>query len=105
MILCEIDLTSTPFSNTKILTYETELSPSGNKVGFKLLDYEDFIIPYITDTILNLPSVVKFQNSINKMCGSHISMGKSLSQLKVRLMNSVAIKLHVENLRSILVYA
>ena len=26
------------------------------KVGFNLLDYEDFTIPYITDTILNSPS-------------------------------------------------
>ena len=32
-------------------------------------------------------------------------MGKSLSQFKVSLMNSIATKLHVENLRSRLVYA
>ena len=39
------------------------------------------------------------------MCGSFISIGNSLSQLKVSLMNSITIKLHVENTRSILVYA
>ena len=38
------------------------------------------------------------------MCGSYVSLGKSLSQLKVLLMNSIAIKLNVENPRSGLVY-
>ena len=34
LIPCEHDLTSTPFRDTKILTYEIELPPPGNKVGF-----------------------------------------------------------------------
>ena len=38
-------------------------------------------------------------------CVSQPSMGKSLSQLKVHLMNSITIKTHVENTRSRLVYA
>ena len=38
-----------------MITYEIELPPSGNKVGFNLLDDEDIIIPYITDTIPNSP--------------------------------------------------
>ena len=38
LIPCELDLTSTPFCDTKILTYEIELPPSKNIIGFKLLD-------------------------------------------------------------------
>ena len=53
LIPCELDLTSTPFSYITILTYEIELPPSGKKIGFNLLDDEDFTIPYIIDTILN----------------------------------------------------
>ena len=34
LIPCELDLTSTPFCYTKILTYEIELRPSGNRLGF-----------------------------------------------------------------------
>ena len=51
LIPCELDLTSTPFSDTKNFTYEIELPPSGQKIGFNLLDDEDFTIPYVTDTI------------------------------------------------------
>ena len=52
-IPCELDITSTPFCVTTIITYEIELPPSGKKVGFNLLDDEDFTIFYITDTILS----------------------------------------------------
>ena len=51
MIPCELDLTSTPFCDTIILTYEIKLPPFGNKIGFNLLDDEYFTIPYITFTI------------------------------------------------------
>ena len=44
-ITCELDLTSTPFSDTKIITYEIKLPPSGKKFGFNLLDDEYFTIP------------------------------------------------------------
>ena len=54
MIKFEIDLTSTPFSNTTILTYEIGLPPSGKNI-FILLDDEYFTIPYVTDTIPNFP--------------------------------------------------
>ena len=53
MIPCEIDIKSTPFNDTTIITHEIELPPSGNKVGFKLWDGEYFIIKYITDTTPN----------------------------------------------------
>ena len=39
-----------------ILIYEIELTPSGRKIGFNILDDEDFTTPYITDTIPNSPA-------------------------------------------------
>ena len=42
-ITCELDLTSTPFCDTKLLSYDIELSPSGKKIGFNLLNDGDFI--------------------------------------------------------------
>ena len=55
LIPCELDLKSTPFCYTTILTYEIQLPPSGKKVGFNSLDDEYFTILYITDTIPNSP--------------------------------------------------
>ena len=52
----EIGLTYTPFCDTKTLTYEIELPPSENKVGFNLLDDEDITIPCINNTIQTLPA-------------------------------------------------
>ena len=56
MIPCELDLTSTPLCDTKIITYEIELPPSGERIAFNLLGDEDFTIPYVTDTIPNSPA-------------------------------------------------
>ena len=56
MIPCELDLTSTPFCDTTILTYKIWLPPAGNKTGFNLLYDEDFKISFITDTIPNSPA-------------------------------------------------
>ena len=55
LITWKLDLTSTPFSDATIITYDIELPPSGNKIGFNLLYDEYFTIPYITDTIPNSP--------------------------------------------------
>ena len=55
MIPCDLDLTSTPFCYTTVITYKIELPPSGQKFDFYLLYDEDFTIPYITDTIPNSP--------------------------------------------------
>ena len=55
LIPCELDLTSTTFSDETIITYDIDLPPSGKKIGLNLLDDEDFTIPYITDNILNSP--------------------------------------------------
>ena len=46
-----------------------------------------------------------FHHILNKMWGSYLSMGKRLSKLKLHLINSISIKLHMYNLRSGLVYA
>ena len=56
LIPCEFDLTSTTFCDTTMITYEIKLPPSGKKVGFNLLDDEDFTTPYITNTIPNWPA-------------------------------------------------
>ena len=55
LIPCELYFTPTPFHDTTILTYEIELSPFGEKIGFNSLDDEYFTIPYIIDTIPNSP--------------------------------------------------
>ena len=57
LIPCEPGFTSTPFYDTSVLTYKIELPLSGKKVGFNILDDEDFTISYITDTIPNSPSI------------------------------------------------
>ena len=56
MIPCEIDITSDPFSDTIIIAYDIELSPSGKKFGFNLMDDKYFTIPYITDIIQKFPA-------------------------------------------------
>ena len=55
-IICELDIKPTTFCNTKILTYEIELLPSGNKIGLNLLDDEYSKIPYVNDSISNSPA-------------------------------------------------
>ena len=55
MIPCELDIKSTPFSDKKIITPEIELSPSGNIIGFNLLNDEYFTITYVIDNIPNSP--------------------------------------------------
>ena len=66
LILYELDLTSTPFSDTKIITYEIDLPPSGNKVGFNILNDEYFTTPYITDTTSNSPAGQIFSSEARK---------------------------------------
>ena len=56
MIPCETDLTSTPFWDTTVLTYEIVLPPDERKAGFNLLVDEDFIIPFVINTISSSPS-------------------------------------------------
>ena len=42
LIPFELNLTSTPFSNTTVLTYYIDLPSAGKNVGFNSLNYEDF---------------------------------------------------------------
>ena len=56
LIPWELDLTSTPFIDETIITYDIELPPYGKKIGFNSLDDEDFTITYITDTTPNSPA-------------------------------------------------
>ena len=44
LITCEIDPTSTTFSAATIITYNIDLPPSGKKIGFNLMNDEDFTI-------------------------------------------------------------
>ena len=60
----ELDITSTPFFDTKILIYKIELPPSGKKVVFNLLHDKYFTIPYITGTIPN-SLFINLQHSLN----------------------------------------
>ena len=65
-IPCELDLESTPFCDTTILTYEIELLPSGKKIGFNLLDDGYFTIPYVIDTIPNSPALHQLLTQVKK---------------------------------------
>ena len=49
--------------------------------------------------------VINFHHRLIEICVSYISMGKSLSHLKVYLMNSIFIKIHGGNTLSRSVYA
>ena len=59
--------------------YEIELTPAGKKIGFNLFYDEYFTIPYVIDTIPNSPAGHQLPTQANKMCGSFISMERSLS--------------------------
>ena len=100
LIPCEVDILYTIFCDTKIITYEIELPPSGEKIGYNSLDDEDFTRLYVTGTIPNSPAGHKLPTHYEKICGSFLKMEKSLSQIKARLMNLITIKVHVENPRS-----
>ena len=66
MIPCDLDLTPTPFSDRKIISYEIELPPSGKKFGFNSLDYKYFTIPYVIDTTPNSPADNHLLTQANK---------------------------------------
>ena len=69
LITRELDITSTTFCDTKILTNEIDSPPVGNKIGFNLLDHEYFTIPYVIYTITNLPAGHKLPTQAkNNLC-------------------------------------
>ena len=53
LIPCELDITSTPFCDITMITYEIELPPDRKKTGLNVLDDEYF--HYVIDTIPNSP--------------------------------------------------
>ena len=55
LILCELDIYSTPFGYKTTISYELEPPPTGNKIGFNLIDDDELTIPYILDTTPNSP--------------------------------------------------
>ena len=66
MTSCGLDLTSTPFCDTTILTHKIELTPVEKKIGLNLLDDEDFTIPYVIDKTPNLPAVHQLTTQAKK---------------------------------------
>ena len=74
---------------------------------FVLIYWMTKILQYPTSLILSLirQLVINFHPRLSEMCGLSISMEKSLSHLKVYLMNSIAIKLRGLNKRSRSAYA
>ena len=105
MITCELGITSYPYIDTTIVTYEIELPTDGKTVALNLLDDADFTIPYVIDKIQNSPAGNQILTQAKKMYGSLLSMEKSSSHLKVRLINYSTIRLDVENSNPISVYA
>ena len=85
LIPCEIDLTSTPSSDTKTVTYEIEVTPAGKYL---------VSIHWIINILQSLMSLIqyqihqpfiKFQHRLNKISGSLLSMDKILLNIKVSL--------------------
>ena len=66
LIPFELELTSTPFCDTTILTYEIEFPPSEKQIGLNLLDDKSFTIPYVTDTLQNSPASHKITTQAKK---------------------------------------
>ena len=64
LIQFKLDIKSTPFSYETNITYDIELPPSGNKIGFNLMDDEYFTIPYITDISQICQLVIKFYHRL-----------------------------------------
>ena len=96
LIPCELDLTFTPFCDKAMLTYEIELLPSGRKLVLiyqmmKILQsHISLIQPQINQPVIN------FQHTLKETCVSYISMGRIPSQIKVRLIDSTFIKIHMK---------
>ena len=66
MIPYDLDITSTPFCDTTIISYELDIPPSGIKIGLNLLDNNEFTIPYILDIVPNSPYVHQLSTQSKK---------------------------------------
>ena len=54
LIPCELDITSNPFCNIKIITYKIDLPPTGRKIDLNLLNAGYFTIHFVIDKTPNL---------------------------------------------------
>ena len=95
MVPYDLDLASTTFCDETIITYEIELPTTVKKIGYNLLDDDEFTISYIFDTIPNSPAGNQLPTQV----------GNNPSQKKGHLVNYRAIKLNVENPRPRSVYS
>ena len=66
LVTYELSLSNATFADAKIVKYELALKPLGNKVGLNLMDDEYFIIPYIYNTIPNLPEKIRIAYQKNQ---------------------------------------
>ena len=87
LIPCELDINSTQFSYTKIITYGIQLTPTGKKIYFNLLDDKYFTIPYANDTMPNSQAGHQLTTPAKQNVWIIDINGESLLQLKARLMN------------------
>ena len=105
LVPCEICLTHTPFSDAKMITYEIELTTFGNKIGFNLLDKEDFTIPFIIDEIKNSPDSHQLVTQANNNMWIISKNGEEPIKEKGSLEKYRTIKLNMVNKRSRLIYS
>ena len=103
MVRCELDLTSIFFLGT-FNAYEIDLPPSVKKIGFSLLDDEDFTISYNIIKNPNSSTSHKLQHNLRRICGSLLLMGDIRPQKRGHLMNSSAIIINMVNSMSRSVY-
>ena len=99
-ILCDIDITSTPFCNLTIIAYELELLPVVKEMVsiywmIMILSSHILLIQLITHQ-----PVIKFQHRLRIMCGSQLPTEKNPSQKKGHFMNYITIIINVENTKS-----
>ena len=69
LIPCKLDITSTPFRDETIITYDIDLPPSGKKLV--IIYWMMNILQYLTSLILSLISqlVINFHHRLSEMCG------------------------------------
>ena len=56
LVACDLDITSTPFFDSTIITYKIQVTPFGKKIVYNLLNNYNFTILYIIDTLSNSPA-------------------------------------------------
>ena len=97
LIPCKLDVISNPFRDKKL---------SYTKLSYLILERKFNTIYWMMKILQSLISLVQYQihqpvinlqHRLKQMCWSLISVEKRPSYLKVKLMNSITIKIHMEN--------